>query len=345
MEKLSIIVPVYNVVKYIKECVDSLTNQDYNNLEIIIVDDGSTDGSGRLCDSLAEHDSRIRVIHQHNQGLSSARNTGLENASGTYIAFIDSDDYVAHNMFSTLIRELEKTHASVAICNFVIFNKSTELPFYRYGNEVIDYSFETQVKYYAAALDSSCNRVFRAKLIRDNNIVFEHKNIVAQEDYWFQLRAFSHIDRIVTIKDCLYHYRERGSSITKSHSDGDITNRNLHFYKCTEDYIRKQAHRNIERFMEYLWVNLFTASINNAPSTKTKDLLEILDQYKKLSIFKSAISENSINSIYPGSGIRIFYTRLTFCLLRLRLNWLYAILESMRLSRLRSNSRTSLYYE
>ena len=345
MEKLSIIVPVYNVVKYVKKCVDSLTNQNYTNLEIIIVDDGSTDGSGELCDSLAEHDTRIRVIHQQNQGLSSARNTGLENASGAYIAFIDSDDYIDFNMFSSLIKELERTQASVAICNFMIFNKATELPSYRYADEVIDYSLESQVKYYAAALDSSCNRVFRAKYIRDNNIVFEHKNIVAQEDYWFQLRAFSHIDRIVTIKDCLYHYRERGSSITKSHSDGDITGRNLHFYKCTEEYIQQNTHRNIERFMEYLWVNLFTSSINNAPSTKINVLLGILKQYKKISIFKSAISANSINSIYHGSGIRNFYTRLTFCLLRLKLNLVYAILESTRLGRLRSNSRTRLYYE
>ena len=345
MEKLSIVVPVYNIVNYLEECVDSLIGQKYRNCEIILVDDGSTDGSSVLCDNLCAKDDRIKVIHQKNQGLSGARNSGLMAANGAYISFIDSDDYVSPEMFAILILRLEETGASVAICNFEVFNKGGRYPSHRYGNRVIDFAPDTQTAYYSAALDSSCNRVFRAEPIRENTIIFEHKNIVAQEDYWFQVRLFSHINRIVTIEDCLYHYRERGSSITKSHFDGDITARNIYFYIRSEEYIKKETNRSIEWFMEYMLVNLFTASINNASEPKAKVLLEILSHYKNLTRFKTAISLDSIKRIFPGSGLRNNYTRMTFVLLRNGFESIYACLEAIRLRRLRSNDRTNLYFE
>ena len=345
MDKLSIIVPVYNVVNYLEECVNSLIKQEYENCEIILVDDGSSDGSSQLCDELSKRDERIKVIHQENQGLSGARNSGLKRATGVYISFIDSDDYVSLDMFSKLIHQLENTGASVSICNFDIFNKSGEYPSHRYGNCIIDYSKDTQVEFYSTALDSSCNRVFKAAIITDNEIVFEHKNIVAQEDYWFQVRLFSHVDRIVTIEDCLYHYRERGSSITKSHSDGDITERNNYFYSRAEKYIDENTERRVDRFMEYMMVNLFTSSVNNASEPTTKVIKAILAQYENNPKFKSSISSSSINRIFHMNGIRNIYTRMTFGLLRLGLRNIYAFLEALRLRRLRSHNRTSLYYD
>ena len=102
--KISIIIPVYNVEKYLKRCIKSVLNQDYKNLEIYLVDDGSTDNSGNLCDYYAEIDNRIKVIHKINGGLSSARNAALEKVSGKYLTFIDSDDYVAKNYISILYK-------------------------------------------------------------------------------------------------------------------------------------------------------------------------------------------------------------------------------------------------
>lgn len=102
MDKISVIIPVYNTEKYLKRCLDSIINQTFKNLEIIIVDDGSTDSSPQICDNYAESDDRIRVIHKTNGGLSSARNAGIDIATGIYISFIDSDDYIDIKYFEIL---------------------------------------------------------------------------------------------------------------------------------------------------------------------------------------------------------------------------------------------------
>ena len=113
------IVPVYNVKSYVGECVESLCRQTYTNLEILLVDDGSTDGSGEVCDEYAGRDERIRVIHQANRGLSGARNMGLDDARGEYIAFVDSDDLVSTNYVETLYELLMKYEADIAACAYV----------------------------------------------------------------------------------------------------------------------------------------------------------------------------------------------------------------------------------
>ncbi len=113
---ISIVVPVYNVERYLKRCVESIRHQSYQNLEIILVDDGSTDSSGKLCEELAAADKRIQVIHKENSGLSDARNTGMEHAAGEYLAFVDSDDYLDENYVQYLYEICVKYDADIAIC-------------------------------------------------------------------------------------------------------------------------------------------------------------------------------------------------------------------------------------
>lgn len=118
MKLLSIIVPVYNVKPYLKDCVESIINQTYKNLQILLVDDGSTDGSQDICDEYARKDSRIVVIHKENGGLSTARNEGMDRAEGEYIAFVDSDDWLEPNMYDAMITQLEKYDADLVACSF-----------------------------------------------------------------------------------------------------------------------------------------------------------------------------------------------------------------------------------
>lgn len=118
MKLLSVIIPVYNVKPYLEKCVESIVDQTYHNLQIILVDDGSTDGSQTICDELAQKDSRIVVIHKENGGLSTARNVGMDRAKGYYIAFVDSDDWLERNMYEVLINQLEAHDADLVACSF-----------------------------------------------------------------------------------------------------------------------------------------------------------------------------------------------------------------------------------
>lgn len=122
-ELISIIVPVYNVKPYLNKCVCSIMEQSYKNIEILLIDDGSTDGSGEMCDRLAEYDDRITVIHQSNAGLSSARNTGIDNSKGEWIAFLDSDDWVEPTMYEELLRLAKAKNTQISSCavNYVTF--------------------------------------------------------------------------------------------------------------------------------------------------------------------------------------------------------------------------------
>lgn len=122
---ISIIVPVYNVEKYLNNCIKSIIGQTYKNIEIILVDDGSTDNSSKICDDYAKKDKRIKVIHQKNSGLSEARNIGIKNASGTYIGFVDSDDYIAKDMFEYLFKLVKTNHADISICNYSMVTEYT----------------------------------------------------------------------------------------------------------------------------------------------------------------------------------------------------------------------------
>lgn len=128
MTEVSIIVPVYNIANYLPRCVNSLLKQDIVNIEVLLVDDGSSDGSSQLCDDFAQKDGRIRVIHQKNSGVSSARNRGISEARGRYIGFADGDDWVAEDMFSALFNIAEEQAADVVICDcFTACGKSLEL--------------------------------------------------------------------------------------------------------------------------------------------------------------------------------------------------------------------------
>ena len=126
-ELISVIVPVYNMERYLRRCVDSILHQTYRNLEVLLVDDGSTDASGAICDEYAAQEERVTAVHQKNGGLSAARNAGLERAQGTYLCFVDSDDFLDSRMLETLCRDLQEQDADVAVVGFRMFEREEEL--------------------------------------------------------------------------------------------------------------------------------------------------------------------------------------------------------------------------
>ena len=208
MNKLiSIIVPVYNVETFLGECVESLIHQTYQNVEIILVDDGSTDRSGELCEQYALKDSRIQVIHKANGGLSDARNVGMEIAKGAYYSFVDSDDYLEQDAIQSLYDAIRESNADLAICNMMRFYEdgSTGI-FYQPSTEmqVLD---ETK-KFETLKQPSVCNKLFYAGLFQNvrfpkgkyyedtfvyHELLYNAKGVVltGKTGYWYRLRKSS----------------------------------------------------------------------------------------------------------------------------------------------------------
>lgn len=208
--KISIIVPVYNVSKYLPECLDSILGQTYRDLEIILIDDGSADGSGTLCDKYAEKDSRIIVIHQKNAGSANARNAGLRIASGEYLAFVDSDDYLEPDAYEFMMEKMKHHHADVVRCGYqdVFIDHTTDrishLP------EEICTGEEFLEKF---TVDWTCSLLWD-KLFRRNlfeGIFFEEGHKI--DDEFFTYRGIMNARAVLSVPRMIYHYRKRKSGI------------------------------------------------------------------------------------------------------------------------------------
>lgn len=210
---ISVIVPVYNVEDYLDQCMESIVGQTYPHLEILMVDDGSTDNSGALCDQWAERDQRIRVIHQENGGLSAARNTALDAMSGELVIMVDSDDVLHPDAVSILLQAIQAHHADVAIGSFVVFDgKDANWPTITSENTVRHYDSQAALKaiYYQDKLtNSSCWRLFKASLFND----VRYPVGKYYEDLAIVYPLYKKCSLVVGIDDAVYGYRQRNDSI------------------------------------------------------------------------------------------------------------------------------------
>ena len=215
---ISIIVPVYNVEQYLSKCIDSIINQTYKNLEIILIDDGSTDKSGEICDKYKNEDKRIIVIHQLNGGVSAARNTGIGVAKGKYILFIDSDDWIEKDYVSSLF-----TYAgddTIVCCGYkrifddkIIENsvkKFTELNKVEFLNLLQDYELEKHKKPVVNPIGNyMCNKIYPAQLFRSIRFPIGY----VYEDAFISIRLFSQISKFIVLPEAGYNYVVRNDSI------------------------------------------------------------------------------------------------------------------------------------
>ena len=210
---ISVIVPVYNVAEYLPECVDSIINQTYKNLEIILVDDGSTDACPDICDEYAKRDSRIRVIHKKNGGLSDARNVGLDICTGEWIGFVDSDDYIAHDMYEKLYCSVVEAKADVSVCQS-IKDKNGKLLYsnYKRGNEILSSKEDMINRMFCGGVQTIAVwlKLYRKNVFLDLRFPVGKTN----EDAFIILSIIDNTAKMVIIPDALYYYRLRIGSIT-----------------------------------------------------------------------------------------------------------------------------------
>ena len=219
--KISVIVPVYNAEQYIQKCIDSIIAQTFTNMELILINDGSKDNSGKICDEYAKIDNRIRVFHKENGGVSSARNVGLDHAKGEWIIFVDSDDWIEPNCFNILLSDTEIADLTYFGCRLYYDDKSVTsyIPscFYSSNRDDIENKlWKLKInKQNFEYLGFTWNKLFRKSIIKKHKIEFL-ENLKFREDELFTLSYARYIKSLRIKPDTLYNYRVLGTGLTHS---------------------------------------------------------------------------------------------------------------------------------
>lgn len=285
MDKVvSVIVPVYNVEKYLDRCIESIRQQTYSNLQIILVDDGAKDKSGAMCDIWKEKDSRITVIHQENGGLSNARNTGIKQATGEYLVFVDSDDIVASDMIEELVGLLETEDADISICGVKHIFDESNIKFDHDQAEVILYNRESAISemwYQKSFLPSAWGKAYKRALFKNlgftEGILFEDIDVM-HELFW-------RCNKIVYKNVPLYGYVHRENSITTtkfSKRDCDI----LHISEKLLKFSKEKDASLLPAAESYAVTAAFRIYLNAPQESKEFSIYQanakmLLDEYGK----------------------------------------------------------------
>lgn len=284
---ISVIVPIYKVEQYLPLCIDSLINQSYKNLEIILIDDGSPDSCPLICDNYAYKDNRIKVIHKTNGGLSSARNAGLDIATGNFIAFVDSDDYLEPEMYKTLLNLLLSTNSDIAVCDFFYYDGKAKTSDSKNTSSIV--VLNKVRDFYAHILDPNptlrfevWNKLFRKSVI--NEIRFKIGQVY--EDVYFDKNVFQNANKIAHIEKPLYIYRT--SRLGNSNSSFGM-NRLTVFDEIDEyiTYSKEVQDRFIEERFKIFGAETsislhYLATIHDADESLKIRLLEHFEKYYQL---------------------------------------------------------------
>lgn len=259
---ISIVIPVFNVKPYLDRCISSVLRQTYKDLEIIIVDDGSTDGSSELCDTLATLDGRITVVHQENQGLSSARNAGIIRATGEYVMFLDSDDaWLLDNGLELLMASCKPGSDLIVFKNVDFWSYGRKTHAKNYDVELLNQLTDVQAMFSHLVRTqslriSACFVVVKRKILIDNNLLF-YKGIISEDLTW-SLHLWQHIQTAIIVNLDFYGYYHRKNSITTSVSNTlyayNCYDKIFSYWKdqCEQDCVNAEA---IRTYLADIWVS------------------------------------------------------------------------------------------
>ncbi|WP_298392057.1 glycosyltransferase [Flavobacterium sp.] len=301
MPIISIIIPVYNADKFLERCINSLLSQTLAACEFIFVNDGSTDASLSILERYQQKDSRIKVISQENKGVSEARNSGLKVAQGTYIGFVDADDYVDYNFFDTLYQTAEKHHLDITVCNYFSSQDGTAYTSKSPFKEHVVYESDTIKKdilpYFISHenINSIWNKLYRSSLLKEYAILFP-KGVALGEDGWFNSLCFAKATKVYFLSYAGYHYIEVSGSATRN-----IVGKN-YFQRIEQEHENDYSHlqndylaaSNISQLKAHKYITKVVSLLHeyynpvNAIAIKTRKLLvkELLTSKTTIKIFK-----------------------------------------------------------
>lgn len=245
MVTVSIIIPVYNVEEYIEKCIESLIQQTFSDIEIIVVNDGSTDNSGLICDDMANKDSRIKVIHKNNQGVSSARNVGIKNSKGKYIHFVDADDTVEKNIIEKLVNKMKEKNMDLALCGYRRLYiehgckmKTKEYDVKHFEGSIKDIGFLLEHLLKNGLIQGPCWKLFKKEIIEKYNIKFPEEYSFG-EDTIFVYKYLLYCKEISIVPGCLYNYIDHQSNSLSSQVGKDKMNTYLEIHQLLKANLLK----------------------------------------------------------------------------------------------------------
>lgn len=266
---VSVVVPIYKVEEYIDKCITSILCQTLSDIEIILVDDGSPDKCGQIAEYYANQDPRIKVIHKDNGGLSSARNAGLGIATGDYIQFVDSDDWIDPTMIEKMYNASKKVASDLVICNYRrVYKDQVEEDFLHLENEYFNLNDiglqEYFYSYYFPYVHGHevTNKLYKREIIIKNDLKFEKNVEVFSEDLLFNLYFLCHINVISSLKDTFYNYLQRGNSIMNSSQPNQIKQSYILFEKFSLHSAKAGKSEELKEILPLLFYELIQEAIN-----------------------------------------------------------------------------------
>ena len=301
---ISIIIPVYKVEKYLDRCIESVVNQTYDNLEIILVDDGSPDTCPKKCDEWKTKDKRIKVIHKKNEGVSAARNTGIDNAKGDYISFVDSDDWIELSFCEDMLSVLQEKKASYVACGYN-----------RVYDDFIDcINCDGSIKVLDS--DSFLNKLHSVqsgygfvhmKLIKRNvvdGIRFD-TSLKVGEDALFNVKLCKNIDKAVIYNKPLYNYYFNSNSVVRKY-DVNYVDKYYEAMQAMYDYIKTNNLKNKTSVYNYIAYHVLLISVNYCYHPKNTNCRESLIEVCNRPLFKEAIKKSNYKGMSLTRKISLF---------------------------------------
>ena len=257
MVEVSVIVPVYNASAYLEKCISSILGQTFENFELILIDDGSVDNSGEICDEFAARDNRIRVIHQKNMGVSAARNQGLNNARGTYIMFCDADDWVREEWMAGLIGAIKEFPMAWIICGIEYIQNGihTIIEPFSCKNDVVRREISDYYLIYENRLDGYCfNKIYRMDIIQSNMIRFDPA-VTFGEDIDFNLKYLKYVKYIVGLPQSSYCYNADNLESATRRFDANRFEKHRYVYNLRKPLIAKNYMKDFatDYFNIFMW--------------------------------------------------------------------------------------------
>lgn len=304
MEKdlISVIIPVYNIENYLSRCIESILNQTYKNWEAIFINDGSTDNSLNILEKYQKKDNRIKIINKKNEGSGAARNDGIENSNGEYIAFLDSDDWYENNFLEKLYKNLKENNSDIAMCNpkMVYENPQKNKNINTYSFENIELKKNPKQILGILGMPVVWNKLYKKDIIVKNNIRFPNYSFA--EDVEFLYKTFLYANKISKVEEYLYNYYQREDSATKK-VKVEAVEQVYKVLENIENFVKNKFTNKIEIF--YLYKIQFIYSVSITLLSKIKE-----DKYLKNKINQKnnyAVKNISKNLILKNKKILIYY--------------------------------------